>query len=104
ELRFVFDSAKIADKKLTDEEKQELCRLFDRLNHIGKNNQLEKVSTLNPKNLADRVWQKIWISTGKEPEKCLYNVVEMFIFKYLLDLEVLGKNDNLYYLMDYVDE
>ncbi|WP_143428619.1 hypothetical protein, partial [Helicobacter sp. 13S00482-2] len=42
ELRFVFDSAKIADKKLTDEEKQELCRLFDRLNHIGKNNQLEK--------------------------------------------------------------
>ncbi|PAF52929.1 hypothetical protein BKH42_08635, partial [Helicobacter sp. 13S00482-2] len=89
ELRFVFDSAKIADKKLTDEEKQELCRLFDRLNHIGKNNQLEKIQILNPKNLADRVWQKIWISTGKEPEKCLYNVVEMFIFKFLSDLKVL---------------
>ncbi len=47
----------------------------------------EKV--LNPQKLADRVWQKIWIQTGKNPESCLYNVVEIFIFKFLSDLKVL---------------
>lgn len=57
--------------------------------HYINDGQLEKPSILNPKNLADRVWQKIWISTGKEPEKCLYNVVELFIFKFLSDLEIL---------------
>ncbi|MBL0690198.1 MAG: N-6 DNA methylase [Alphaproteobacteria bacterium] len=44
---------------------------------------------MNPETLANRVWQHIWISTGKEPEKCLYNVVEIFIFKFLSDLEIL---------------
>ena len=44
---------------------------------------------LNPQKLADKVWQKIWIETGKNPESCLYNVVEIFIFKFLSDLKVL---------------
>lgn len=44
---------------------------------------------LDPYLLAKRIWQKIWINTGKEPEKCLYNVVELFTFKFLSDLGVL---------------
>ncbi len=46
----------------------------------------------NPQNLARNVWQKIWITTGKQPEQCLYNVVEIFVFKYLSDLNIL-KNE-----------
>ena len=89
DLRFVFDSAKIADNKLTIEEKQELITLFNQFETLSEDGQIQEIPTLNPKNLANRVWQKIWISTGKEPEKCLYNVVELFIFKFLSDLGVL---------------
>lgn len=32
------------------------------------------------------------MATGKSPVKCLYNVVELFIFKFLSDLEVLPKD------------
>ena len=43
----------------------------------------------DPTPLAKRLWQTIWVATGKSPVKCLYNVVELFIFKFLSDLEVL---------------
>ena len=69
----------------------ELEKLIDKINlSIDKKN--SKVVTprlLDPYNLAKRVWQKIWINTGKEPIKCLYNVVELFIFKFLSDIGVL---------------
>ncbi|MGC8074352.1 N-6 DNA methylase, partial [Salmonella enterica] len=35
-----------------------------------------------------------WINTGKEPEKCLYNVVEIFLFKFLSDNGVLVGNNS----------
>lgn len=44
---------------------------------------------MDPTPLAQALWQRIWINTGKEPEKCLYNVVELFVFKFLSDLDVL---------------
>ncbi len=54
-----------------------------------KNSTLIPTETVDPLSLAKGVWQDIYINTGKEPEKCLYNVVELFIFKFLSDLEVL---------------
>ena len=44
---------------------------------------------VDPSPLATRLWQTIWAATGKIPVKCLYNVVELFIFKFLSDLKVL---------------
>ena len=44
---------------------------------------------VDPSPLATRLWQTIWVATGKSPVKCLYNVVELFIFKFLSDLRVL---------------
>ena len=79
-------------KKLPGDE--ELERLIDKIN-ISINKKNSKIITprqLDPYNLAKRVWQKIWINTGKEPEKCLYNVVELFIFKFLSDIGVLKKD------------
>lgn len=49
---------------------------------------------LDPTPLAQSLWQLIWINTGKEPEKCLYNVVELFVFKFLSDLQVLPAHNN----------
>ncbi|GAG10311.1 unnamed protein product, partial [marine sediment metagenome] len=47
---------------------------------------------IDPTPLATRLWQTIWVATGKSPVKCLYNVVELFIFKFLSDLGVLAED------------
>lgn len=83
------DISKLTDNKMTIENKKELVKVIGRFAKIDNNGKLETESTLNPQELANNVWQKIWISTGKEPEKCLYNVVEIFIFKFLSDLGIL---------------
>lgn len=54
-----------------------------------KNSTLLSTEEVDPLPLATSVWQDIYINTGKNPEKCLYNVVELFIFKFLSDLGVL---------------
>lgn len=83
-ITFVFDYKKL-------EGNIDLEKLLDKIdNSITKTNSvIIAPKILNPYLLAKKIWQKIWINTGKEPEKCLYNVVELFIFKYLSDLEVL---------------
>lgn len=58
------------------------------------NNTLTPPVLMDPTPLARSLWQKIWVSTGKEPEKCLYNVVELFVFKFLSDLGVLKQYNN----------
>ena len=51
---------------------------------------IKSTEPINPTPLASRLWQTIWVATGKSPVKCLYNVVELFIFKFLSDLNVLN--------------
>ena len=51
--------------------------------------QIRTARIIDPSPLAKRLWQTIWVATGKSPVKCLYNVVELFIFKFLSDLRVL---------------
>ena len=51
--------------------------------------QIRTSKIIDPTPLAKRLWQTIWVATGKSPVKCLYNVVELFIFKFLSDLSVL---------------
>lgn len=53
------------------------------------NSTIRSVRLIDPTPLATRLWQTIWVATGKSPVKCLYNVVELFIFKFLSDLNVL---------------
>ncbi len=42
---------------------------------------IRNTKLVDPSPLATRLWQTIWVATGKSPIKCLYNVVELFIFK-----------------------
>lgn len=58
----------------------------------AKNSIIQKPKFIDPTPLATRLWQTIWVATGKSPVKCLYNVVELFIFKFLSDLQVLDKD------------
>lgn len=53
------------------------------------NSTIRSAKLVDPTPLAARLWQTIWVATGKSPVKCLYNVVELFIFKFLSDLSVL---------------
>lgn len=54
-----------------------------------KQSSIQSVRLIDPTPLATRLWQTIWVATGKSPVKCLYNVVELFIFKFLSDLKIL---------------
>ncbi len=56
------------------------------------NSQIKSAKLIDPSPLANRLWQTIWVATGKSPIKCLYNVVELFIFKFLSDLKVLDED------------
>lgn len=91
-----FNAKRILDGKLTTEEVVELEDLLDRIDHSlsATNDAIFAPSLLDPSPLARAIWQKIWINTGKEPEKCLYNVVELFVFKFLSDIGVLKAHNN----------
>jgi type I restriction-modification system DNA methylase subunit len=78
--------------KLNDDTKNSIYYLGRVLESISNLNSILKTrEEVNPINLAKSVWQDIYVNTGKDPTKCLYNVVELFIFKFLSDLGVLKK-------------
>jgi type I restriction-modification system DNA methylase subunit len=57
-----------------------------------KNSTLREEKLIDPSDLARQMWQTIWVATGKSPVKCLYNVVELLIFKFLSDLKLLDED------------
>jgi len=60
------------------------------ISSISATNDTILTSTLVvPLPLAQQVWQDLWAVSGATPENCLYTFVELFIFKYLSDLDVL---------------
>ena len=92
----VFNAKCILDKSATTEYLLSIESVIDQADHSlsRDNDTLSSPSLIDPSNLAQTIWQKIWINTGKEPEKCLYNVVEVFVFKFLSDLSVLQPHEN----------
>ena len=96
ELEKIFDAQPIENGSIFGEDISELEALIDKIDQSInlKNSKISPPKTLNPFQLARTIWQKIWINTGKDPEKCLYNVVELFVFKFLSDVGVLGKHNN----------
>ena len=92
----VFDAKRIVDGSATEEYLQILERIIDQSDHSisSECDELRDPTVIDPSDLAQTVWQKIWINTGKAPEKCLYNVVELFVFKFLSDLAVLKPNES----------
>ena len=87
EIKTIFDS------KLTKNvnEIESLIEEVD-LSITATNSTLREEKIIDPSDLARQMWQTIWVATGKSPIKCLYNVVELLIFKFLSDLNVLDKS------------
>jgi type I restriction enzyme M protein len=69
----------------------------------SKNSQVTKPKPTDPTPLAKRIWQDIWAVSGATPENCLYTFVELFIFKYLSDLDILTGSFNFYNLLERYD-
>jgi type I restriction enzyme M protein len=84
EIRTVFNNTKIGNADALEFLIDEINRSITETNSI-----IRRAEYINPTSLANRLWQTIWAATGKTPVKCLYNVVELFIFKFLSDLKVL---------------
>nr|WP_308743542.1 hypothetical protein [uncultured Anaerocolumna sp.] len=80
EINTVFDAGKILRNDFSIEDVIDLENIIDEAEYSlnETDNCLVEPEILDPTPLAKEVWQKIWINTGKEPEKCLYNVVEIF--------------------------
>lgn len=87
EINIVFDNNLILNR---DRLENLLDEIDLSVNH--KNSKLREENIIDPSQLASRMWQTIWVATQKSPIKCLYNVVELLIFKFLSDLKVLDDN------------
>ncbi len=57
-----------------------------------KNDKILPKELIDPTGLAKQIWQDVWSVSGATPENCLYTFVELFIFKYLSDLNILRGN------------
>lgn len=80
--------------KLNIKTRQSIEKLELIINNVSeKNSQIKKDEIKDPTPLAKQIWQDVWSVTGKDPEKCLYTFVELFIFKYLSDLGILTKDE-----------
>lgn len=55
----------------------------------SKTDSLVKEEAVDPSALADSVWQTIWHATHEEPKHCLATFVELFLYKFLSDLDLL---------------
>lgn len=65
-----------------------------------QNDNLIPIKLINPTDLAQSIWQDVWSVSGATPENCLYTFVELFIFKYLSDLDILKNMRSFSYLMN----
>lgn len=90
ELKQVFNPKDIETTKLIE-------KILDSIDE--KKSQLISPKLKDPSPLARQIWQDIWSVSGATPENCLYTFVELFIFKYLSDLNVLTGFYNFYDLV-----
>lgn len=88
-------------KTLFDPKSEKIAELIEKINDSinEQNDNIKPRQLINPTDLAKSIWQDIWSVSGATPENCLYTFVELFIFKYLSDLEVLKGTHNFYTLM-----
>jgi len=63
-----------------------------------KTDSLIQPPALDPTSLAVSVWQTLWHATHEEPKLCLATFVELFLYKFLSDLEVIPKKLRIYQL------
>lgn len=48
----------------------------------------------DPTDLANKVWQSIYLATGEDPKMCLMTFTEIFMYKYLSDINIINIDDS----------
>lgn len=88
-------------KTLFNPADEHLSSLIEKINYSinEKNNNILPKQLVNPTDLAKSIWQDIWSVSGATPENCLYTFVELFIFKYLSDLNILKNRHSFEFLL-----
>lgn len=79
------------NQNFKDLDSNELEQLIIKINDSidETTSQIKPKKERDPTDLAKSIWQDIWSVSGATPENCLYTFVELFIFKYLSDLDIL---------------
>jgi type I restriction-modification system DNA methylase subunit len=102
---FISETNQKEINKLNDDTKETYQTIERILIETNKSNSILKATEFtDPTPLARSVWQSIYISTKDSPTACLYNVVEIFIFKFLSDLRVLEKDRSFNHLLSMYKE
>ncbi|MCY4321955.1 MAG: N-6 DNA methylase [Bdellovibrionaceae bacterium] len=96
EINLLFDVKTIQNDSVTHEQTKLIEQIINQINNVitFDNNSLQSKNEANLIPLAKTMWQKLWVQSNNIPEKCLYNVVELFVFKFLSDLDVLNSHCN----------
>ena len=99
---FIVDEKNNILKKNFDKNDPETAKIISKvLSSVSKkNSKIKPIQLINPTPLAKQIWQDIWSVSGATPENCLYTFVELFIFKYLSDLDVLKGINNFYNVLE----
>jgi hypothetical protein len=66
--------------------------------------QADEVPLVDPIPLVRSLHERLWVETGQQEEKCLYNVVEVLVFKLLSDLDALEGELSFAHLCDILAE
>ena len=100
--KFFIKESDVKEISKLDDETKETYKLIKRILEETNNNNsiLKATEKTDPTPLARSVWQSIYISTKDNPTACLYNVVEIFIFKFLSDLGVLKGVNSFDYVLE----
>ncbi len=69
-----------------------------------ENSKIIPLEYTNPIPLAKAVWQETYMASHATPENCLYTFIELFIFKYLSDLNILTGRRSFKYVYDLYSE
>lgn len=87
-------------------EERKVAKLIERLNFdlSDTNNQLCAIKYSDPTNLAKKISGLLKNIKFTTPKDSLYTFVELFLFKYLSDINILGLNENFDYIWNLYSE
>ncbi len=81
-------------------EERKIAKLIERLtiDLSNSNNQLQPIKYSDPTNLAKKIGGLLKNIKFTTPKDSLYTFVELFLFKYLSDINILGSTENFDYI------
>lgn len=83
-------------------EERKIAKLIERLtiDLSDSNNQLQQIKYSDPTNLAKKIGGLLKTIKFTTPKDSLYTFVELFLFKYLSDINILSSTENFDYILN----